>query len=127
METVYKKFKYFTDRIYIYGILAIFALLTILFSSKFPALNSFAENLFENKYWPFVAILYELFRREIDKKEAKEDHEILGKLTTVLSDGNKKCDSRYLLTIITGHVEELTTQLVDSLLEERMKKDNPIK
>ena len=107
--------------------LAILSALLIFFGSLFPEeLTPFLERLFENKYWPFALILFEYFRREVEKKSSILYKDRIAKIEAVALSG-KELEAGYLLTIINGRDGELSSEMTNNYLDARMKIDNPIK
>jgi len=118
--------KYF-NQLNVFIALTVLALLLIFSGSLFPEkLTSFLERLFENKYWPIVLLLFQIFRKEVEKKNSTSHRDRLAKIEAVIVSG-KEIDPGYLLTILKGRDGELSSEMTNNYLDSRMKLDNPIK
>jgi hypothetical protein len=118
--------KYFT-RLNLFLLLVFITTFLIIFGSSFPLkFQPFVEKVIENKLWPYVLLVFEIFRREVDKKFAKTDKDKLAKIEAVVLSG-KLIDPGYILAIINGRDGELSAEMANQYVESRMKFDNPIR
>ncbi len=110
----------------LYLLLAFSAVMLILFESSLPEkLKDFTYRLFENTYWPFALVFFEMFRREVEKKNAKTDKSKLAKIEAVIGSG-KKVEPAYILAIVKGRDGELASSMLEEYFDVRMRSDRTV-
>lgn len=125
MDRLYIILNYGFSRILVYGLLTIVSIASITLSSTNEHVAEISEKIFENKYWPIVIGLYELFRNHVNKYFQEKSQTIIENTRAVITAG--VTDRDHLLTVISGRDKEITTKYVDEYFNEKIGADNPFK
>lgn len=111
----------------LYLLLAIAVFILIFTESLLPEkIKEFSFSLFENTYWPFALVFFEMFRREVEKKNARTDKGKLAKIEAVIGSG-KNVEPAYILAIVRGRDTEFSSDMLDDYFEVRMRTDSTVK
>ena len=115
----------------VYGLLSIVAILVIVLYAFAKTNNTWtsetAEYLFFNPFWAVVVVFVDKFFHEKLQGEYDIFKIKISKLKAVLNDGKDIHDSSYLLSIIEGVDDDMSTKTALRHVQERDKKVDSVK